>query len=313
MNPNIIENIKRRLSSITGFDHADAFGKAKVSEKKDTLAYNFINSALADELIEHEEKIKELGNGPLYVVKIQIKAESDEARLFIAARDEYGSGLEKGIANFVRQGSENWPHVKSSASMIVEVQKNDMSDDSQNSDFLFKFDWSEAQGATHSGKVSENGKKTLRHPLKVTVLNGGSEPVMKTITHVPCRINRMSEGTMADICLADCLHVSGTHLVLNTATNDDLVVHELGSKHGSFVSGRDIRQNADSKHVIKPGTSTIVDLCLGNTPQQVEKNSRSSDRKTFPQLIIEYGVLGACTGTPELETGTPELDDAANW
>lgn len=285
----------------------------KGPETKDAPSDNLLLRAIGDQLAEECQNIRSLKNATIYIARLVIIPVTDDGRTFIETNRKYGNFLEEGVLEYVRRDSAgHWPLIKPSASISVEICEQDTSmDSSHSSDFLIIPDWSVAvQGAGSSGKAADSRKKTLPHPLKITVESGGSS-VTKTITQVPCRINRLPEGS-AEISLADCNYVSGTHLVLDQV-NDELVVADLGSKHGSFVDGKDLRQSVGSKKAIKPGTRTIVDLCLGNNLQQVEKNSRSTDRKTFPRLIIEYSAPAARTGTPELQSGTPELDAATNW
>jgi len=310
MGSNLIEAVR---DTVSGWFRTAPRPAQQEPDTWETPIVNILYSAFSDVLAEHNQIIGGFKKDIKYIVHTEIVPLTPEACSFIESLNQYGDILEKGAVEYIRKDScGQWSLIKPSNGMTVTVRENSTpSSSGQSSDFMINFTWAEAaQAFGDAGKKAAAGKKTLPFPVKVTIDNGGT-PVVEIFNEVPCRGNRQEKGS-TEISLEGSATVSRTHFTLDYR-NGELALYDLGSKHGSFVDGKDLRQNAGKKQVIKPGSSTTVVLCLGNSPEQVAANSRSTDRKSFPRVTIEYGTSEPGSGTPELGSGTPELVAAGNW
>lgn len=310
--------IKECFSRIKSFLNAEDCSEIIKEENQNAQVDNILYSAIKDNLAEHNQNMAGHKRATRYITRFVISPQTVEARLYVEKLLQYGI-LEEGIIDFVRNDfAGQWPLIKPSANMTVEICDYDETESGrQPSDFSINSTFTAAvQGVSRTSKNASSGKKAVRYPFTITV--DGKTQEIKTL---PWRINKAEVGPFADTSLAGHPYVSGSHLLLDYE-NDNIVLIDLKSKNGSYIDGNDLRRNNGMKYVIKPGTTT-VDLCLGNNPNDVEINKTSNDRKKFPRLVIEYGAPSVDSetpetpelhGTPELnDFGTPELAVAGHW
>lgn len=322
MNKTIIKNIVNRIvPHIKNFrelipDSDDGATTAKAPEA--AVPLNILYSGLKDCLTALNLEIRSLDAGSDVtnnIKSVTIWPQTEDALQFIIKSSRYGSTLETGIRRLIQNGSNQWPLLKAAPNMPIELHFEKHPEHEADAPFHIEFDWgtvadtvpqSRLRSVPQASPIKTAGKRRLQQPLTI-IVETGATPTTHEITHVPCRINRLT-GDWSEISLNACGHVSGNHIVIDLL-DGQLVLVDQNSKHGTFTSdGRDLRQMPGSKCLIRSNSRSEFFLCFGK-PEQVERNRKSDDRQTFPRLLIEYGMV-----TPEIGQidGTPELDCAAN-
>lgn len=328
MNSTIIQNIFSRIKQIDRLknlipDENPAAVKQNSEPSKPDFPLNILYSALRDKLVAHYVNLISLngrGNTSSIIDHVEIWPQSDKARQFIVTNSQYGMALTDGIRSFIKDDKSQWPLLKLAENAVVEwyLEENPEKDASV-TDFFIEFKWScSAQPAAPSQvkPIQSFGKKRLRHPLTITVEDGGPA-VLQTITETPWRIGRQV-GALTEYSIPGCPHLSGSHLLIEEQA-DGLAIIDMNSTNGTFIEGRDVRELPGSKYLIKPQSKIVIDLCLGNNQNHVQENAHSTNRARFPRLTIAYAQQGATvnkigTGTPELDevNNTPELENVGN-
>ncbi|MFZ4859405.1 MAG: FHA domain-containing protein [Desulfuromonadaceae bacterium] len=302
------KSIFEGIQSFFGINRSDDAGtrhKSAVKQPNDLLA------ALADEIQAEEcNPTQQFLGGDLYVNAITITPQSQAAMEFVARCQRHEERFKRGIAQFINSLKNKYVKASSEMTVTVEMPVFGYESCEPGVQYTIRLDLCETDKKNRtnitSGSTNSFGKKTLNNPLQITVYDGSPDPIHAAITHLPCRVNRLSS---AEIQIVTSPYISKNHLVIELASDGSLIVSDLGSTNGTFIDGRDIRGN---NHRLELNETVVLDLGFGKSSDVIEANRNTKDFSQFPRLVIAYGeqAKGVDQGTPDAipinSDGTPE-------
>ena len=282
-----------------------------INHKTIVKPQNDLLAALADEIQAEEcNPTQQFLGGDLYINAITITPQTQSAMEFVVRCQRHEERFKRGIGQFIN--SQKNRYVKASSEMTVTIELPAFGYESCDlgAQYSIRLELCETDKKNRtnisSNTVNSFGKRMLQNPLQITVYDGSQEPIQATITHLPCRMNRLSN---AEIQIASSPYISKSHLVIELASDNSLIVADLGSKNGTFIDGRDIR---GKNHRLDLNETVVLDLGFGSSPEVIETNRNTKDFSQFPRLVLAYGeqAKGFNQGTPEPiplgAEGTPE-------
>lgn len=275
---------------------------------------NDLLAALADEIQAEEcNPTQQFLGGDLYVTAITITPQTQPAMEFVARCQRHEDRFKRGIGQFISSLKSKYIKASSEMTVTVEVPVFGYESCEPGTQYIIRLDLCETDKNNRtnitSGVTNGFGKNALNNPLRVTVYDGSPEPIQATITHLPCRVNRLSS---AEIQIATSPYISKNHLVIALASDGSLIVSDLGSTNGTFINGRDDIRGKNFR--LDLNKTVVLDMGFGSSPNTIEANRSANDFSQFPRLVIAYGEQAKAfdNGTPEAiplgtrTSGTPE-------